>query len=846
MMSFPNPSIIEPPSDIPRKKRRLDTSATHSTSAAHTFDGPVNCRIGNTVCYGMIDGLPVQNHPNSTALEPSPGVPLHLYDRTLRRRSDNSIVGTLERDTVDTFAELADRGVEFQLSATLTDETLTRRQRKTCLEVIFYGPKTMADAVGLLMEKCGYSLQDPCDCDRNVPYHNPHRLSSQFGDPPMTYDIQQSRRKKVDTLNDAAMDVFHSFQTSEHLALAPTPTALNTNLNLHQQQALTFFQRREMGHDFGIWQARSSGNHAPLFCNVITDKEQSSKPPLWRGGILADEMGLGKTLSMIALIATDKDVSINCVNMGLDRRSNVETQSTLVIVPPNVLANWEMQLKRHVIPGRLTWMRHQGRSRMSAAPGARISDIVLTTYQTVESEYRRDKGVKNTLLSLHWKRIVLDEAHIIRNCKTSTAKAISSLHATSRWAVSGTPIQNGLPDLFGLFKFLHFKPYNDAKVFDEDIAELTRNKTLEESIERLKRLLSCVMIRRNKASVAVPLPPRSEKTVRLQFTPQEKSYYESIERPAAEALENQWGNTQAYGSMSLSILQQIHSLRLVCNLGTLAAPPHSGLALDTLGDDATSRALIERMIMGDASCQNCLAILDHSVQSLQPDHAGSRLAYYSTCYRLFCANCTTLCNFTTPHPCDCESANLHCRLNPISLQNLTPASTPQCRSVSPSANIDSGVYTSTKVLSLLSELKAYPDEKSVIFSFWTSSLDMVETALRQENIDYVRIDGKISPNARMRALEKYKEDPKIKAMLITTSCGAVGIDLTAATRVHLLEPQWNPTVEEQAIARIHRIGQTRPVTTIRYIVEGSIEEHIKDVVQDRKRLLVSLLLPSST
>ena len=155
--------------------------------------------------------------------------------------------------------------------------------------------------------------------------------------------------------------------------------------------------------------------------------------------------------------------------------------------------------------------------------------------------------------------------------------------------------------------------------------------------------------------------------------------------------------------------------------------------------------------------------------------------------------------------------------------------------------------------------------------------------MKQANIACVRIDGKVSPSARSRLLDQYRQDPDVKVMLITTSCGAVGyveprassllpsdigysIDLTAATRAYMLEPQWNPTVEEQAMARIHRIGQTRPVTAIRYIMEDSIEEvsflflcllvpiiqphadccsiqHIIDVVQDRKKLLVSLLLP---
>ncbi|KAA8618925.1 HepA Superfamily II DNA-RNA helicase SNF2 family [Pyrenophora tritici-repentis] len=104
---------------------------------------------------------------------------------------------------------------------------------------------------------------------------------------------------------------------------------------------------------------------------------------------------------------------------------------------------------------------------------------------------------------------------------------------------------------------------------------------------------------------------------------------------------------------------------------------------------------------------------------------------------------------------------------------------------------------------------------------------MVEKALRCDPnyiIQSVRIDGKVQPKNRGHVIQQLHEDSSIRVILITIACGACGLDLTAASRVHLLEPQWNPSLEDQALARVHRLGQTRPVTTIRYVMEDSFEE----------------------
>lgn len=134
---------------------------------------------------------------------------------------------------VEVLKTLAQEGIEFQFSyAVPSDGTAAKTRNKGSLEIILYGPKNMADPVGMLMEECGYCLQDPYNCDRNVPYINPHRLSSMFYDPPMTQSIQEPRKVAVERFTSAALGALANYQTAERLEIASTPSALSTELQL--------------------------------------------------------------------------------------------------------------------------------------------------------------------------------------------------------------------------------------------------------------------------------------------------------------------------------------------------------------------------------------------------------------------------------------------------------------------------------------------------------------------------------------------------------------------------------------------------------------------------------------
>ncbi|PHH86174.1 hypothetical protein CDD83_10630 [Cordyceps sp. RAO-2017] len=148
----------------------------------------------------------------------------------------------------------------------------------------------------------------------------------------------------------------------------------------------------------------------------------------------------------------------------------------------------------------------------------------------------------------------------------------------------------------------------------------------------------------------------------------------------------------------------------------------------------------------------------------------------------------------------------------------------------------------SKVEALIADLKTLPrDVKSVVFSSWRFTLGIVEAGLSQAGISSVRFDGKVPQKERQTVIGRFRTDPSVRVMLLTLSCGAVGLTLTEASRAYLIEPHWNPSVEEQALARIHRLGQTREITTIRFFVRDSVEEQVMRVQESKKHLAGILL-----
>eukprot|EP00252_Welwitschia_mirabilis_P014350 TRINITY_DN31536_c0_g1_i1.p1 TRINITY_DN31536_c0_g1~~TRINITY_DN31536_c0_g1_i1.p1 ORF type:complete len:225 (+),score=31.30 TRINITY_DN31536_c0_g1_i1:88-675(+) len=155
-------------------------------------------------------------------------------------------------------------------------------------------------------------------------------------------------------------------------------------------------------------------------------------------------------------------------------------------------------------------------------------------------------------------------------------------------------------------------------------------------------------------------------------------------------------------------------------------------------------------------------------------------------------------------------------------------------------DVEKNWIESTKVSVLLQQLEELrpSGSKSIVFSQWTAFLDLLQIPLSRKNFQFVRLDGTMNQQQRERVIHEFSKDPRILVMLISLKSGGVGINLTAASNAFLLDPWWNPAVEEQAIMRIHRIGQTKRVLIKRFIVKGSVEERMQQV-QARKQRMIS-------
>ncbi|OPB38875.1 alpha-1,6-mannosyltransferase subunit [Trichoderma guizhouense] len=606
----------------------------------------------------------------------------------------------------------------------------------------------------------------------------------------------------------------------------PQPKAIRAILQSHQKKALTFLLRREKGwafddHQSDIWE-KADTNQGRFFVNRVSNTHQSEEPPQFYGGIIADPMGLGKTLTMISLAATDLDSDMNNgVHMDIDDEQDNTVPTTLVIVPPPLLGTWEEQLAEHVIEGSIVWRCHHGKNRFVDKSELDGVNVVLTTYHTVSAEWKTGNSI---LFSVRWRRIVLDEAHYIRNGNSRMAHSICALDSVARWAVTGTPIQNRLADLATLLRFIRAHPYTDPRAFDTDISRFWKSGKDEEAVRRLKHLSTCLLLRRPKATIN--LPQRRDVRCPVDFSREERALYDEIREQAVSKIEEVLQNSSEASRASgyVNVLQRIESLRLVCDLGLYYHSRHQNL--QNLMAEANDWASVAQETfnvqrgMGPMFCAQCSSTLELT-ETLFDDSAS---AYTNPEFS------RSLCR----HKPSCPTAPVS--ISTSVFEDVSSLISPQIK------NLPTGIPS--KVKALITDVKSLPpDTKCVVFSTWRLTLDVIEAGLDQASIPSIRFDGKVPQKDRQSVIEKFKRDPNLRVMLLTLSCGAVGLTLTVASRAYLMEPHWNPTLEEQALARIHRIGQTQEVTTVRFYMRDSFEEQVMELQESKKNLAGVLLSP---
>lgn len=617
-------------------------------------------------------------------------------------------------------------------------------------------------------------------------------------------------------------------------------------------------------------------------------------------------MGLGKTLSILSLIARSSDEaaaweqatpvqpsvpehrpSRHDVLMPLPSLDLTpvlhNARATLLVCPLSTVTNWEEQIKQHIRPDSLRLHIYHGSNRIKDPAQLAAFDLVITTYGSVSNELssrRKGKQGQYPLEQVGWFRIVLDEAHMIREHTTLQFKAICRLQADRRWAVTGTPVQNRLDDLAALLAFLRLQPFHDRGKFTRYIVEPFKSCD-PEIVPKLRVLVDTITLRRLKDKI--DLPPREDLVVKLDFSQEERSIYELFARNAQDRVQVLAGTSNGKalgGNTYIHILKAILRLRLLCAHGKdllndddlqALQGMSAEMAIDIDDDDdddkpALSDQKAHEMLMlmqetNNDACTDCGKKLGmQEVSSLEAEGQDDTLGYMTPCFHVICRTCIRAyrervrallipgesfghcptCNAWVKH----AFVQLHRR--DVDAEHDGPAKS-KAKGVGKKMDRYDGPHTKTKALveDLLKSKaasEANPSEapfKSVVFSGWTSHLDLIELALNAAGITFTRLDGSMSRIARTAAMDKFREDNNVHVILVSIMAGGLGLNLTAGNSVYVMEPQYNPAAEAQAIDRVHRLGQKRPVRTVRYIMRDSFEEKMLEL-QEKKMKLASL------
>ena len=418
------------------------------------------------------------------------------------------------------------------------------------------------------------------------------------------------------------------------------------------------------------------------------------------GACLADDMGLGKTLQAITFMLY-----------------KAPEGPSLVVVPKSVLPNWVNEIRRFAPTLNVINLNDEAK-RSKAVMGAKGGDIVLCTYGVL--------GTQSSLLSgKEWNVVCLDEAHQIKNRNTMASHAAMSLKASGKLALSGTPLQNNLTELWNLFQFLNPGLLGQWSSFkDSYVTALNSQKK-----DMLKEITRPFILRRTKKDVLTDLPDKIMHVHMVEMTDQETAVYEEM-RKQAEIKFKKNKNPQERklaATLDLNFFTELMKLRL-------------------------------------AAC-------------------SMKLVY------------------------------------------------------------DNWKYQSSKVLALLEildNLLDSPDNNIIVFSQFTSFMETIKPELKRRGIEFLYLDGQTPMAKRQEYVDDFQQG-RCRLFLSSLKAGGLGINLTAANFVLILDPWWNPAIENQAMDRAHRLGQKRVVSVIRLISAQTIEEKILNLHKDKTLLAKDIL-----
>ena len=437
------------------------------------------------------------------------------------------------------------------------------------------------------------------------------------------------------------------------------------------------------------------------------------------GGILADDMGLGKTLQIITLLEHARLEAISKTVDLTDTASHTACPPpvSLIVCPSSLVYNWDSEIE-HFAPNLKTLLiTGTAQERQELLTHYADYDVLITSYDML----KRDIASYD---NLHFHYQIIDEAQYIKNHRTQAARSVCSIHSVTRFALTGTPIENRLSELWSIFEYLmpgFLYPY--AYFRSELEQPIVENKD-QIAATRLQQLVRPFIMRRLKTDVLKELPDKLEHAVYAQMTDEQNKLYTANTLKLQKDLEQQ--SDSMFKTSKIQILAELTKLRQLCCDPSLIYQNYHG---------------------GSAKLDTCIQLIENAM-------AGGH--------------------------------------------------------------------------------------KILLFSQFTSMLDVIERRLKAERILYYRLDGSTKSEQRTRLVNAFNEN-KIPVFLISLKAGGTGLNLTGADIVIHYDPWWNAAAQNQATDRAHRIGQTHTVTVYKLIARHTIEEKILELQENKKTLSDQIL-----
>lgn len=431
------------------------------------------------------------------------------------------------------------------------------------------------------------------------------------------------------------------------------------------------------------------------------------------GGILADEMGLGKTLQVIAVLlaAREERETIQDTLSGYENEK-MESQVSLVVSPASLVYNWEEELKRFAPSLKVLPITGTQTERQHKLEKYRDFDVLLTSYDLLKRDIDQyeDKSFAYE---------IIDEAQYIKNHTTAASKAVKVIRSRVRYALTGTPIENRLSELWSIFDYLMPGFLYGYDVFKKDLETPIVKYQEEEKMQRLQKMVGPFILRRLKTDVLKDLPDKLEENRYVQMEEIQRQAYDAQVVHMQQQIAQQ--DNAEFNKNKMQILAELTRLRQICCDPSLCFENYRGES---------------------AKLESCIELINSA--------------------------------------------------------------------------LDGG-------------------HKILLFSQFTSMLDILEQRLKKEKISHYMITGATPKEQRLKLVKAFNED-QTQVFLISLKAGGVGLNLTGADIVIHYDPWWNVAVQNQATDRAHRIGQTRKVTVYKMIARGTIEEKIQKLQETKKNL----------